>query len=277
VNGLPLTGNPLPYRRTAETPHLGVQDASDDIRGGMGLEGLAALVTFVEAGGTLIVEASTLELLAAYGIAAGITVETPSGLFIRGSVVKGTFSDPTSPLAYGYDGPTLPVYFNQGPVVRVGDAGGADRSPVVGGQTAAPFGMNLTPNAQPPPLTTIQEVPHEPAHPSSAEVEQFQKVARTSGVQLDGRQARVVLRFPDDPGDILLSGGLAGGQALAGRALAVDLPVGQGHIVMFATRPFWRAQTQGSYFLVFNALLHWNDLRAGAEAATDAKAPTSGR
>ena len=108
-------------------------------------------------------------------------------------------------------------------------------------------------------------------HPSSAEVEQFQQVARTSVVRLDSRQPRVVLRFPDDPADILLSGALAGGEPLAGRALVVDLPLGEGHIVMFATRPFWRSQTHGSHFLAFNALLHWNDLRAGSEAGSERK------
>jgi hypothetical protein len=32
---------------------------------------------------------------------------------------------------------------------------------------------------------------------------------------------------------------------------------------MFALRPFWRWQTQGTFALGFNALLHWNDLDAG--------------
>jgi hypothetical protein len=32
---------------------------------------------------------------------------------------------------------------------------------------------------------------------------------------------------------------------------------------MFAIRPFWRWQTQGTYFLGFNAILNWNDLGAG--------------
>ena len=62
VNGLPMTGKPLPYKKTAETPNLGVQDESDDIRGGMGLEGLANLAKFVQEGGTLIVEGSTAAL-----------------------------------------------------------------------------------------------------------------------------------------------------------------------------------------------------------------------
>ena len=74
---------------------------------------------------------------------------------------------------------------------------------------------------------------------------------------------RVVLQFPANPNDMLLSGTLAGGQGLANRAQLVDAPLGKGHVVMFAIRPFWRWQTQGTYFLGFNAILNWNDLDAG--------------
>jgi len=77
---------------------------------------------------------------------------------------------------------------------------------------------------------------------------------------------RVLLSFPSDPNDLLLSGLLVGGDALAGRAVAIDAPVGKGHVVMFANRPFWRWQTQGNFFLGFNAILNWNDLDAGRTA-----------
>ena len=74
---------------------------------------------------------------------------------------------------------------------------------------------------------------------------------------------RVILRFPSDPNDMLLSGGLVGQQALVGRALVVDAPLGKGHVVLFANRPYWRYQTFGSFNLGFNAILNWNHLEAG--------------
>jgi hypothetical protein len=77
---------------------------------------------------------------------------------------------------------------------------------------------------------------------------------------------RVLLSFPNNPNDLLLSGILIGGDSLAGRAVAVDTPIGKGHVVMFANRPYWRWQTQGNFFLGFNAILNWNDLDAGRTA-----------
>ena len=81
------------------------------------------------------------------------------------------------------------------------------------------------------------------------------------------RDPRVVVSFPVNSDDMLLSGVLVGGQALSGRAQVVDAPVGQGHVVMFAIRPYWRWQTQGTFFLGFNAILNWNDLDAGRPGA----------
>jgi len=71
------------------------------------------------------------------------------------------------------------------------------------------------------------------------------------------------MQFPSNPDDMLLSGTLSGGQALAGRAQVVDATIGKGHVVMYAIRPFWRWQTQGTFMLGFNAILNWNDLDAG--------------
>jgi hypothetical protein len=267
VNGLPMTGDPVPYRKSEETPHLGIYSESDDIRGGMGLEGLASLAKFVEEGGTLIVEGSTATIFPEYAITPGVSIEQPSSLFVRGSVMKGVFADRTSPIAYGYDGPALPIYFNQGPVFRAGGIPAQFRGFMRGGPDIPGVGQNITPNAVPPPqLATMEpreERPARPDRPQEDEVAAFRQMARQFGVSLDEAQPRVVLRFPSNPNDMLLSGSLAGGEALAGRALVLDVPLGQGHVVLFANRPFWRWSTQGSFSLAFNAIMHWDNLDAG--------------
>ena len=90
----------------------------------MGLEGLAELAKFVREGGTLITEGSTATILPEYGITTGVTVEEPSQLFVRGSILRGKIADPKSPLTYGYAGTDLPVYFSQAPVLNAGGRGG---------------------------------------------------------------------------------------------------------------------------------------------------------
>jgi hypothetical protein len=76
---------------------------------------------------------------------------------------------------------------------------------------------------------------------------------------------RVVLRFATDEKNLLVSGMLAGGSELAGKPAVLDVPVGKGHVVMFATNPMWRHQTQGAFFLLFNAALNYDNLSVGRE------------
>jgi hypothetical protein len=99
---------------------------------------------------------------------------------------------------------------------------------------------------------------------------QVRQMAAQFGITIDDTRPRVVMQFSASPNDMLLSGTLANGQLLANRAAALDSPLGKGHVVMFAIRPFWRWQTQGTYTLGFNAIMNWNDLDAG-------KAPPPGR
>jgi hypothetical protein len=72
-----------------------------------------------------------------------------------------------------------------------------------------------------------------------------------------------VMSFPANASDMLLSGTLEGGELLSNRAQLVDESVGKGHIVMFAFRPYWRWQTQGTFAIGFNAIMNWNHLDAG--------------
>jgi hypothetical protein len=268
VNGL-AGAEPVPYKKTELTPNLGAQDSADDIRGGMGMEGLLALVNFVREGGTLLVEGSTTVIFPEYGITSGITVESPAQLFARGSIMRGVFADRKSPIAYGYDA-QVPVYFNQDPVLQVG--GGFGGFGGFGGGAQIPgVGQNTTPMATRLPLSEWEPAPatQKPERPQVDEMAQFRQMARQFGIVMDESTPRVVLRFPQNANDMLLSGTLAGGQTLANRAQVVDATIGKGHVVMFAIRPFWRWQTQGTYFLGFNTILNWNDLDAGKPAKTE--------
>ena len=70
---------PVPYKKSAETPAFGTPDSTDDIRGGMGVEGLMNLYKFVQDGGTLITEGGTATLFPEYKLTPGVTVDTHVG------------------------------------------------------------------------------------------------------------------------------------------------------------------------------------------------------
>ena len=73
---------------------------------------------------------------------------------------------------------------------------------------------------------------------------------------------RVVLRF-DAQNTLLVSGLLDGGTDIAQRPVVVDVPVGKGHVVLFANNPIYRGETIGSYSMVFNTILNFDSLNAG--------------
>jgi Zinc carboxypeptidase len=260
LRGIPkVDPDPIPYKKSSLTPNLGALDESDDIRGGMGAEGLAELAKFVEAGGTLITEGSTSAFVADYGVVGGVGVEHPAQLFARGSILRGQFADLKSPIVYGYDQKDIPVYFNQDPVFAVseGRSGGSASS---GSGTS--LAQNVTPNAVPIHISPYDQ-PAEPTPPPFDEVAYMRQMRQQYGGVKPDAPPRIVMQFPKDQNDMLLSGTLSGGQAISERPLVLDANVGKGHVVMFALRPFWRWQTQGTYFLGFNAILNWNHLDAG--------------
>jgi hypothetical protein len=234
-------------------------------------EGLAELAKFVQAGGTLITEGSTSAFVTDYGLVGGVSVEHPAQLFARGSILRGQFTDLKSPIVYGYDQKDIPVYFNQDPVFLVSEgrpAGGG------GSGSGSALGQNVTPNAVPIHVSPYDQ-PAEPPAPPFDEAAYTRLMRRLyGGVQPDA-PPRVIMQFPKDPNDMLLSGTLSGGQAISERPLVLDASVGKGHVVMFALRPFWRWQTQGTYFLGFNAILNWNHLDAGKTEPKTANAAGS--
>jgi hypothetical protein len=89
----------------------------------------------------------------------------------------------------------------------------------------------------------------------------------------DLKTVRVVMRF-DTADKLLVSGMLDGGEELANKPAIVDVPVGKGHIVLFAVNPMWRQETLGSFFLLFNSVLNYRCLDAGRPQPTPEKKET---
>jgi hypothetical protein len=262
---IPATGAPQPYKPSELTPNLATApDQTDDKRGSLGRDGLNALEAFVQEGGVLIAEGGPASTLVDYKMAPGVSIEQPSGLFAPGSVLKAVLGDKSSPILYGFDQNAMGVLYKNGPVLSVG--GGAGRGGGGRGGELPPGlgGGNLQPMAVPPRLATLDG-------PAPAAVVGGRGAGGIGGGGGRGGAVggmttvspRVVLSYPTDPNDLLLSGALVGGDQIAGRPAVLDATLGKGHVVLFGVRPFWRFQTQGSFFLAFNAMLNWNDLSAG--------------
>jgi hypothetical protein len=66
-----------------------------------------------------------------------------------------------------------------------------------------------------------------------------------------------------DARDLLVSGLLDGGAEIAQRPMVIDVPVDKGHVIVFSSNPIWRGETQGSYFMVLNAILNYDNLYTG--------------
>jgi hypothetical protein len=71
----------------------------------------------------------------------------------------------------------------------------------------------------------------------------------------DGFTGSVLARY-QETGSPLLSGYLIGEKQLNGRAAALDVQLGEGHVVLLGFRPQWRGQPFGTFRVLFNAALY---------------------
>jgi hypothetical protein len=76
----------------------------------------------------------------------------------------------------------------------------------------------------------------------------------------------VILRFTAAK-QLLLSGLLGSPGSIVEKAIVVDAHYGHGNVLLFANDPVYRAETIGTYALVFNAILNYDHLGHAAVAA----------
>jgi Zinc carboxypeptidase len=268
VAGLPMWGNPLPWKTTALTPNLGKIDATDDMRPGLGYAGLQHLEEFVAAGGLLIGVMDTADLAVTYGLTPGVSLARADKLKVTGSVLRTKVVDAASPIAYGY-GEALSAYGFDPPIftlTSMADGRGHRARPE---DRERPTGRGTADDPDRPQGRPYVEAP-EVVTPDVWEAPPLTDDQRRNGIFVipPERRPRVVLRWADDP-DLLVSGLLDGGGEIAQHPAVVDVPAGKGHVVLFANNPVWRGETKGSSFLVFNALLNFDSLDAGRKNAAN--------
>ena len=265
VDGLPMWGNPMPWQKTALTPNLGLLDQTPDTRPGLGYAGVDHLKSFVEHGGLLITCEDTAQFAADTGLAPGVTIAPHVDSRVVGSVLAAVFVSPASPIAYGYAN-DLPVISAGGMVFNISNTvenqtrrvlmdayahrptgrGGPDDADIPQGR------RNVEPNIPP------KQHPWEPKFLNEDQL-------RNNPLAIPANlRPQVILRFNDEK-HLLLSGLLDKGSSIAEHAIVVDARLGQGNTLLFANNPVYRGETIGSYNLVFNAILNYDQLNRQPE------------
>ncbi len=266
VAGLPMWRNPMPWKNSPETPNIGTWAQTDDIRPGLGWEGIQHLQNFVSQGGVLVGVANSASFAVQFGLASGVTVNSAGPSRVVGTLLRSRLVDAASPIAYGVID-SLAVMSDDGASFSVGNTLGGFRRGRFGEATGRPTGRGTADDPDVtqgrPALDPRFEAPaRPPAEQWQAAPLQDDQLRNPLTVIPPDQRPRVVLRFAAQK-DLLVSGLLGGGGEVAERPIVVDAPRDKGHVVLFSFNPIYRGTTIGSYFLVFNTILNFDNLNAG--------------
>ncbi len=192
-------GRPLAYTKTEQFEFLGEYGESEDITGGMGLEGAAEFQRFVNEGGLLITLGGSSAFPPEFGITRDIdTSRRSSQFYAPGTIVEAEITQPDHPIFYGYSETKVPVRWANGPQL---DTRSRDR------------------------------------------------------------EAQTLMRFTGGSAGVL-SGLMRNPNEIRQRPAIMDVPTGQGRVILFATNPCYRWINHGEFGMLFNAVLNFNDMGA---------------
>ena len=187
-------GGPRAYTKTDRFKFLGDYGSSEDITGGIGIEGVLEFQRFVDAGGLLVTLGAASYFPAEFGLVREIDARRPgSGFYAPGPIVEAEIDKPAHPMFYGYEKPEVSVRYANGPLLNV-------------------------PRRY--------------------------------------RDDWVLMTFPGS----VMSGHMRGASQTEDRPAIVDVPRGDGRVILFVTNPCYRWQNHGEFNMLFNTILHHNDL-----------------
>ena len=266
IQGLPQWRNPLPWKNTPETPNIGTWAQTEDLRPGLGWQGLANLESFVKRGGVLVGVENTAEFAVQFGLANGVSANQARRGEVVGSLLRSRIVDDASPIVYGVKD-SLALYSADGESFSVSNTrGGRGFGRFGGGSAQRATGRGT---ADDPDVVQGRVVDERFNAPRPAAVQPWQAAPITDDMLRNpvnvippDQRPRVAVRFTEQR-DLLVSGLLDGGNDIAQRPAVVDAPLEKGHVVLFANNPIYRGETIGSYFLVFNTILNFDNLNAG--------------
>ena len=216
---------PMPYTKTAEYPSHGAPDATNDMTGGPGFEGVAQLKQFVDAGGVLITLDNASQIIAELGIGRSLEPAATPGLFHPGSVVNTKIRKADHPVLYGYP-EVFPIFRGIAPVLQTEKY---DR-----GMMLLQYGTKVLKD----------EEEYKGAIMGMPEV----------------KPATVTPAKPGKETPYVLSGMVRNDQTIIGHGAIFNVPVGTGRVVAFTFDPLHRFLNLHEAPMVWNTIMHWDHL-----------------
>jgi hypothetical protein len=224
IYGVDAKFGPMPFTKTAEYPSHGTPDATNDMTGGPGLDGMHQLQLFVDGGGVLVTLDNSTKMAAETGIARELEPFQAQGLFHPGSFVQVKARKSNSPLLYGY--PELfHVFRGNGPLYQV-DKYNRD-------MMVMQYGTK----------------------PLKDEVEYTGPIMGMPDKKLTKEKKDEKKEPP-----YVLSGMVRNEQTIIGHGGIFNVPQGSGRIIAFTFDPLHRYLNHHDAPLVWNVLINWNHL-----------------
>lgn len=229
---------PLPFTKTPEFPSHGYPDATADITGGPGFEGVENLKKFVEQGGVLVTLDNSSAIIAETGIIRDLDEFNAPTLFHPGSIVTAKNRKPDSPIMYGFP-ETFPIFRGIGPLLQTKKA---NRDLMV-----MQYGTK--------PLKDEEE--YKGAIMGMPDKKPAKEAAKPAA--------------PKKEEPYVLSGMVRNEQTIIGHGGIFNVPVGAGRVVAFTFDPLHRYLNHHDAPFVWNVLINWNHLGASATPAATAE------
>ena len=288
VAGTSAWSAPVAWKHSAEMPNIGTWAETDNINAGLGWDGVIRLQDFVKRGGVLISTMNTAQFAIDFGFTYGVS-DAPATSRVVGTLLRTQIGDATSPILYGMTD-NLAMFSETGESFGVsnmrvlpgagggrgaGGGGGGGGGGHGGGRGGGAGPSRETGRGTPDDPDVVQGRPNfDPNAPVPGGFGDSASVAGAAGGRGGGRggggnaipadqQPRNILHFTADQSHLLVSRAsrwwIGVGRSAGGRRSAVR----EGHVVLFATNPMYRGETIGSYPLVFNTILNFDNLSAG--------------
>ncbi len=217
---------PMPYTKTAAFPSHGYPDATNDMTGGPGFEGIDNLKKFVEEGGVLITLDNSTVMAAETGIAQVLKPYNAAGLFHPGSVVNVKARKPNHPVLYGYP-ENFHIFRGNGPLYQV-----------------EKYSRDMM-------LLQYGTKPLKDEEPYTGPI-----MGMPDKKEIKKEETKPVAK--EQP--YVLSGMVRNEQTIIGHGGIFNVPVGKGRVIAFTFDPLHRYLNHHDAPLVWNALINWDHL-----------------